>query len=85
MNETLPDTKKLRDGLDSLRHGRYKLAAELGKIQQMTAAQVLTAYGFADLTAATDGKAELEAGIGKLLSDDTGVNSAVVQMLNQFG
>jgi hypothetical protein len=84
-NEELPLGETLREGLDDLRGGRYKLAHVLGNLQQMTAAQAVTQFGFADEATATSAKAELESDIQKLLSDDTGVNSAVVQMLNQFG
>ncbi len=84
-NESLPLAAVLRAGLDDLRDGRYKLAHVLGNLQSMTAAQAATAFGFADATVAGNAKAELESDIQKLLSDDTGVNSAVVQMLNQFG
>lgn len=84
-NATLPLGKILRAGLDDLRDGRYELAHVLGNLQAMTAAQALTAFGFDDLTAATAAKAELESDIQKLLSDATGVNSAVTQMLNVMG
>lgn len=70
----------LRSGLDALRDGRYKLAHVLGSLQQMTAQQASDVVGVSG-----SAKTELESDIQKLLSDDTGVNSAVVQMLNQFG
>ncbi len=84
-SDTAPLGKILREGLDDLRNARYKLAHVLGSSQQMTAAQAVTEFGFADATVAASAKGEFESDIQKLLSDDAGVNSAVVQMLNQFG
>ena len=87
IDRTLPH--QLAEGLDELRSARYKLANELGHMNQM-----LTDLDFADrygipLASAAAAKAELQADIGKLLSSDAGINmsqtqAAVVQMLNQF-
>lgn len=70
----------LRSGLNDLRDGRYKLAHVLGNLQAMTNQQANDLIGLS-----SSAKGELESDIQKLLSDDTGVNSAVVQLLNQFG
>lgn len=84
-DEQLPLGEILRAGLDDLRDGRYKLAHVLGNLQQMSDAQAATLFGFADEATAASAKSELLSDIQKLLSDEAGVNSAVVQMLNQFG
>lgn len=78
----------LRDGLDDMRSGRYKLAHALGVLSSMSNAQVESEFGFAPGTGGA-AKAELQSGIGNFLSSDgttTAVASAaVLQMLNQFG
>lgn len=84
-NAALPLGTVLREGLDDLRSGRYKLAHVVGNLQQMSNQQIADAFGFADATVAGNAATELLADIQKLLSDEVGVNSAVVQMLNQFG
>lgn len=79
----------LRAGLDDLRSARYKLAWILGVLNEMTNQQVADAFGFPDATVAGNAKAELQSDAGKLLSTDATttaqMNSAVTQMLNQFG
>lgn len=90
MNEALPTTVALRAGLDDLRSARYKLAQIDGILGQMTDAQVQSQFGFGSEVTAAAAKMELQAGIGKLLSTDPGINmqqtqAAVVQLLNQFG
>lgn len=84
IDRTTEGGAELGAGLDAYRLGRYKLANALGHSQQMTSAEFATYFGI-DPADAAAAKAELESDIQKLLSDDAGVNSAVVQMLNQFG
>lgn len=75
-----PETEKgavLRNGLNHLRSARYELDWVVGMLNQMTNQQIADEFGFADTTVAGNAKAELQSGIGKLLSkgegDDAGL------------
>ena len=76
--ESKPLGRILRTGLDSYRDGVNKLQRIKGILNQASDAQIATAFGFADSTAAGNAKSEL-------LSDIPSFGAAQQQMLDQFG
>lgn len=81
MNTDLPLARKLRNALDQLQAGKHGCEDTLAVMNQMTDAQITTAFGFADDTEAAAAKAELGSDVGGELVG----NAALAQMFAQFG
>jgi hypothetical protein len=86
MNEDKPLTRTLRGGMNMLRAALHQLEWSLGAMNQMSDAQLVTNFGFADTTAAAAAKGEVGSAVGKLTSDasQTNTHAAVQQMLDQL-
>jgi hypothetical protein len=86
LDESKPLARVLRDGLNSLRNGIYKLSWVLGALNQGSDQDNADALGLANTTLAANAKSELSSDVGKLQTDasQSNVKAALQQMLDQF-